>query len=128
MRAGFLKALLVSAAATLAVGCGGTSQPLPRTSQSAAHTPQPTAGQHVAGPAPLTRVQACQQLRTDLARSQGAPGIPTLRRIADYVTAPRMAADARTAVRDIGHTGIAPLALGLLRDDCARAGMRIPAP
>ena len=47
---------------------------------------------------------------------------------ADHVTAaPRMAADARTAVRDIDHTGVAPIALALLRDECARAGVRIPA-
>ncbi len=50
-----------------------------------------------------------------------------LRRIADHVSAPRMAAYARTAVRDIDHTGVAPIALALLRDECARAGVRIPA-
>jgi hypothetical protein len=38
-----------------------------------------------------------------------------------------MAADARTAVRDIDHTGVAPIAVALLRDECARAGVRIPA-
>ena len=61
-------------------------------------------------------------------QNQGVPDIPTLRRIADHVTAPRMAADARTAVRDIDHTGGAAIALGLLRDECARAGVPIPAP
>jgi hypothetical protein len=50
-----------------------------------------------------------------------------LRRIADHVTAPRMAADARTAVRDIDHTGAAVIAVALLRDECTRAGVRIPA-
>jgi hypothetical protein len=49
-----------------------------------------------------------------------------LRRIADHVSAPRMAAYARTAVRDIDHTGVAPIALALLRDECARAGVGIP--
>ena len=78
-------------------------------------------------PLRLTRLQACQQLRDDLARNRGVPDIPALRRIADHVTAPRMAADARTAVRDIDHTGVAPIALALLRDECARAGVRIPA-
>jgi hypothetical protein len=69
--------------------------------------------------------QACQQPR-GASRHQGVPDIPTLRLIADHVTAPRMAAEARTAVRDIDHTGVAPLALALLRDDCARAGVQIP--
>jgi hypothetical protein len=78
-------------------------------------------------PVSLTRRQACQQLRDDLARNQGAPDIPMLRRIADHVTAPRMAADARTAVRDIDHTGAAVIAVALLRDECTRAGVRIPA-
>lgn len=127
MGPGCLKALLVIAA-VLATGCGGTPQPLPRTSQAPPRTSQPTARQQVTDPAALTRGQACQQLRADLIGNKGVPDIPTLRRIADHVTAPRMAADARTAVRDIDHTGIAPLALGLLRDECARAGVRIPAP
>ncbi len=39
-----------------------------------------------------------------------------------------LAIRARTAVRDIGHTGIAPVALTLLRADCAEAGVKIPAP
>ena len=78
-------------------------------------------------PLSLTKLQACQRLRDDLARNRGVPDIPALRRIADHVTAPRMAADARTAVRDIDHTGVAPIALALLRDECARAGVRIPA-
>ena len=38
----------------------------------------------------------------------------------------RLAGDARTAVRDLGHTGIAPVAMLLLRDDCAHAGVRVP--
>jgi hypothetical protein len=45
---------------------------------------------------------------------------------ADRVAAPRMAAHARTAVLDISHTGIAPVPLALLRDDCERAGVHIP--
>jgi len=41
---------------------------------------------------------------------------------------PGLAADARTAVRDIDHTGVAPLAISLLRDECARASVPIPPP
>jgi hypothetical protein len=37
-----------------------------------------------------------------------------------------MAAEARNAVRDIDHTGVAPIPIALLRDDCARAGVQIP--
>jgi hypothetical protein len=113
MLARHVTALLVTATATLAVGCAA---------------PRPAAHHAVATPPPftLTSVQACRQLRDDLARHRGVPDIPTLRRIADHVTAPRLAAYARTAVRDIDHTGIAPIALSLLRDECARAGVRIP--
>jgi hypothetical protein len=60
--------------------------------------------------------------------TRGVPDIPALRRIADHVTDPRMAGDARTAVRDIGHTGTASGAFILLRANCAQAGVRIPAP
>ena len=114
MPARHVKALLVTATATLAVGCGGA--------------PRPAAHHGAATPSPytLTSFQACQQLRDDLNRHQGVPDIPTLRRIADHVTAPRLAAYARTAVRDIDHTGIAPIALSLLRDECARDGVPIP--
>ena len=138
MGVGFLKALLVAVAATLAVGCGG-DPPLPahRDSPAPAHQDGPApahqdspAPAHQDSPAPalskLTNVEACQQLRGSLSRHQGVPDIPTLRLIADHVTAPRMAAEARTAVRDMDHTGVAPLALALLRDDCARAGVQIP--
>jgi hypothetical protein len=130
MGVGFLKALLVAVAATLAVGCAGDPpSPAHRDSPVPAHRDSP-APAHQDSPAPalgkLTNVDACQQLRGSLARNQRAPDIPTLRLIADHVTAPRMAAEARTAVRDIDHTGVAPLALALLRDDCARAGVQIP--
>ena len=75
----------------------------------------------------LTGHRACEQLLADITRRGGPPGIPALRQVADRATAPRLAADARTAVRDIDHTGTAPpVALALLRDDCARAGVRIP--
>jgi hypothetical protein len=76
----------------------------------------------------LTGLQACERLLADVTRNGGVPDIPALRQIADHVTAPRLAADARTAVRDIGHTGIAPVALTLLRADCAQAGVKIAAP
>jgi hypothetical protein len=109
-----MKALLAAAATALAVGCGAAAQ----------HTPASPAA---SVPSKLTSFQACQRLLHDLARNRGVPDIPTLRRIADHVTAPRMAADARTAVRDIDHTGVAPVALTLLRADCAQAGVRIPA-
>jgi hypothetical protein len=127
-----MKVLLVTAATVaLAVGCGGAPQ-APAQQSPARQSPlqQSPARPDATASAPftLTRFQACQQLRDDLARNQGVPDIPALRRIADHVTAaPRMAADARTAVRDIDHTGVAPIALALLRDECARAGVRIPA-
>jgi hypothetical protein len=114
MRDRFLRALVAAVAATtLAASCGGAPQP--RARQTVTASP----------PATLTSFEACHRLRDDLARNQGVPDIPTLRLIADHVTAPRLAADARTAVRDIGHTGIAPLALELLREECARAGVQI---
>lgn len=122
MGVGFLKALLVAVAAALAVGCGGDPPP-------PAHQGSP-APAHRASPASalskLTDVEACLQLRGSLSRNQGAPDILTLRIIADHAAAPRMAAEARNAVRDIDHTGVAPLPIALLRDDCARAGVRIP--
>jgi hypothetical protein len=138
MGAGFLKALLVAVAATLAVGCGGDPPPpAHQNSPAPAHRDSPApadqaspAPAHRASSAPalskLTDVEACQQLRGSLSRNQGAPDILTLRIIADHATAPRMAAEARNAVRDIDHTGVAPLPIALLRDDCARAGVRIP--
>jgi hypothetical protein len=109
-----MKALLAAAATVLAVGCGAAAHNTPASPVASV-------------PSKLTRFQACQGLLGDLARNRGVPDIPTLRRIADHVTAPRMAADARTAVRDIDHTGVAPVALSLLRADCAQAGVRIPA-
>jgi hypothetical protein len=127
-----MKVLLVTVAIVeLAAGCAGAPQAPARQAparqspvQQAPARPDATAS----APFTLTRSQACRQLRNDLARNQGVPDIPALRRIADHVTAaPRMAADARTAVRDIDHTGVAPIALALLRDECTRAGVRIPA-
>jgi hypothetical protein len=76
----------------------------------------------------ITGHRACEQLLADITRHGGIPDIPTLRQIADHATAPRLAADARTAVRDIDHTGTAPVAFTLLRADCAGAGVRIPGP
>jgi len=102
----------VVAALVAVVGCGG--QALHARTHTGASAPQT-----------LTSRQACDLLRDDLARNGGAPDIPALRKVADHVSAARLAADARTAVRDIGHTGVAPLALALLADDCARAGVKI---
>ena len=76
----------------------------------------------------LTGHRACEQLLADITRRGGPPDISTLRQIADHANAPRLAADARTAVRDIDHTGTAPVAFTLLRSDCAQAGVRIPGP
>jgi len=130
MGVGFPKVLLVAVAATLAVGCGGDPRsPAHQDSPAPAHQDSP-APAHQDSPAPalskLSNVAACQQLRGSLSRNQGVPDLLTLRIIADHVTAPRMAAEARSAVRDIDHTGVAPLPIALLRDDCARAGVRIP--
>jgi hypothetical protein len=112
-----MRAFLVGAAAVIAgVGCGG------------GHALHPRSHPAASPPAAITSRQACALLRADLARNDGEPDIPALRKIADHVTAARLAADARTAVRDIGHTGIAPLALALLGDDCDRAGVKITAP
>ncbi len=92
--------------------------------------PAQLAHDHATAPAlvKLTGLRACEQLRADVTHHKGIPDIPTLRRIADHATAPRLAADARTAVRDIDHTGTAPFAFTLLRADCAQAGVRIPVP
>ena len=132
MGVGFLKALPVIVAATLAVGCGGDPRPpAHQVSPVPAHQDSP-APAHQGSPAPalskLSNVDACQQLIGSLSRHHGLPDLLTLRMIADYVTAPRMAAEARNAVRDIDHTGVAPLPIALLRDDCARAGVPIPRP
>ena len=126
-----MKVLLVTAAvaALLAAGCGGATRPPVQPSparQSPARQSPAFPDATASAPFILTRLQACRDLRDDLARNQGLADIPMLRRIADHVSAPRMAAYARTAVRDIDHTGVATLALALLRDDCARAGVRIP--
>ncbi len=112
-----MRALLVTAVAMAltAAGCGGA--------------PALPAHHHITASAPvkLTAPQACERLLADVTRNGGVPDIRALRDIADHVTAPRLAGDARTAVRDIGHTGIAAVALTLLRDDCAQAGVKIPA-
>jgi hypothetical protein len=112
-----MRMLLVTAtAAAMAAGCSTVpAAPAHRASTASA-------------PVTLTKVQACRQLLHDVTRHRGVPDVPALRRIADHVTDPRMAGDARTAVRDIGHTGTAPVAFILLRADCAQAGVRIPAP
>jgi len=114
-----MRMLLATAAAVataLAAGCTAA--------------PAAPAHQHSTPPAavPLTRTQACWQLLAVVTRHHGRSDVPGLRRIADHVTDVRMAGDARTAVRDIDHTGGAPVAFALLRDDCAHVGVRIPAP
>jgi len=119
----------VAAAALLAVGCGGApqspAQPSPARQSPVRQSPAfPDAT--ASAPFTLTRLEACRELRDDLARNQGAADIPMLRRIADHVSAPRMASYARTAVRDIDHTGVAPIPLALFREECARAGVRFP--
>ena len=124
---GYLKALLAGVA-MLAIGCSGTPQPPAHQASPPPAYRTPTPADPTPTPAyrTISKVEACQQLRGSLSRNQGVPDIPTLRLIADHVTAPRMAAEARTAVRDIGHTGIATIPVALLRDDCARAGVQIP--
>lgn len=112
---------LLLAAAVLAVGCGGAPPSPPHE-----HPAQPSATPSAT--VTLGKAEACRRLLENVRRNQGIPDVRALRDIADHVTAPRLAADARTAVRDIGHTGIAPVAFALLRDDCARAGVHIPPP
>lgn len=127
-----MKVLLVTAAvaaALLAAGCGGAPHGPARPSpagQSPVRQSPASPDATASAPFTITRLQACRELRDDLARHQGLPDIHMLRRIADHVSAPRMAAYARTAVRDIDHTGVAPVALALFRNECARAGVRIP--
>ena len=106
---------MAAAAVFVGVGCGG-------------HQAHARSHAESSPPGTLTSRQACLRLQADLARNGGAPDIPALRVIADHVTAARLAADARTAVRDIEHSGVAPLALALLEDDCDRAGVTITAP
>jgi hypothetical protein len=117
-----MRMLLVTALTAMAVAaCAGPS-PMPR------HRGVPAQSTLTPVQSTLTPAQACQLLLADVTRNSGTVDTTALGHIADRVTAPRMAADARTAVRDIDHTGIAPVALSLLRDDCARAGVHIPAP
>jgi hypothetical protein len=118
-----------AAAALLAAGCGAGARapagPSPAGQSPARQSPAlPDAS--TSAPFTLTRLEACRELRDDLLRNQGVPDIPMLRRIADHVSAPRMASYARTAVRDIDHTGAALIPVALFRDECARAGVRIP--
>jgi hypothetical protein len=108
--------LAAAVAAALAAGC--TAAPAVPAHQ---HRSLSAAG-------PLTRVQACRHLLDVVTHQHGRATVPGLRLIADHVTDARMAGDARTAVRDIDHTGAAAVAFALLRDDCAHAGVRIPAP
>ena len=123
--------MLLAAAVASALAAGCTAGPAAPTHQPS--PPQPP-GTPAAQPstavaaARLTKVQACRLLLADVTRYDGRARVPGLRQIADHVTDPRMAGDTRTAVRDIDHTGGAAVAFALLRDDCAHAGVRIPAP
>ena len=125
-----MRMLLAAVVATaLAAGCTAAPaapahQPSPAQPHSAPAAPPSTAS----ATARLTTVQACRVLLADMTRYHGRAMVPGLRRIADHVTDARMAGDARTAVRDLDHTGGAAVAFALLRDDCAHAGVRIPAP
>ncbi len=122
--------LLVAAVAmVLAAGC--TVGPAAPAHQRSPAQPPSTASAQPSIPtvaARLTKVQACQLLLADVTRYHGRSAVPGLRRIADHAADTRMAGDARTAVRDLDHTGGAAVALALLRDDCAHAGVRIPPP
>jgi hypothetical protein len=113
--------LAAAVATTLAAGC--TASPA-----APAHRHSPAQPGAATAAAQLTKFQACRQLLAVVTHQHGRSTVPGLRRIADHVTDTRMAGDARTAVRDIDHTGGAPVAFALLRDDCAHAGVRIPAP
>ena len=125
-----MRMLLVAAVATaLAAGC--TAAPAAPAHQPSPAQPPSTPSVQPTAPsaAPrLAKVQACRLLLADVTRYHGRSAVPGLRRIADHVTDAQMAGDARTAVRDLDHTGGAAVAFALLRDDCARAGVRIPAP
>jgi len=123
--------MLLAAAVATALTAGCTAAPVAPTHQaSPAQPPSPPSAQPgtPSGAARLTKVQACRLLRADVTRYDGRARVPGLRQIADHVTDPRMAGDTRTAVRDLDHTGGAAVAFALLRDDCAHAGVRIPAP
>ena len=85
-----------------------------------------TAGQR---PAPIGARATCRLLRADAAGRAGhQPDNRTLRLIADRAAAPRLAADARTAIQDLDHGSSPDIALALLRAECARAGITIPPP
>jgi len=110
-------AVIAAAVTAFAAGCSGTSAPPSHTHPATSVLTS------------LTRLQACQRLRADVTRNAGLPDLPALRYIADHVSAiPRLAMDARDAVKDITHTGIAPIPLALLKDDCAKARVHIPVP
>jgi hypothetical protein len=110
--------MLLAAAVAMALAAGCTAGPAAPAHQ---HSTMSAAG-------PLTKVQACRHLLDVVTHQHGRSAVPGLRLIADHVTDTRMAGDARTAVRDLDHTGGAAVAFALLRDDCAHAGVRIPAP
>ena len=123
--------MLLAAAVATALAAGCTAGPAAPAHQSSPARPSSTPAAQPSTPtaaARLTKVQACRLRLADVTHYDGRSRVAGLRQIADHVTDPRMAADARTAVRDIDHTGGAAVAFALLRDDCRRAGVRIPAP
>jgi hypothetical protein len=112
-----MKTLLTAITAViLAAGCADATTPSSHTHPTTMFTK-------------LTALQACQRLQAHITRNQVRPDLPALHYIADHVTGtPRLARDARDAVKDITHTGIAPIAFLLLKDDCTKVGVDIPIP
>jgi hypothetical protein len=112
-----MKTLLAAMTAViLAVGCADATTPSSDTHPTTMFTR-------------LTTLQACQRLQAHITRNQVRADLPILHYIADHVTATtRLARDARDAVKDITHTGIAPIPFLLLKDDCTKVGVDISIP
>jgi hypothetical protein len=104
-----------AAAAVLTAGCSSAD-----TVQRPRHTASPSF-------VTVSGRQACQRLLADMSRNGGQADIDTLAFIGGHSTAPRMAAVARLAAQDLAHTGHAAIALEMLRRECAKAGISIPA-
>jgi hypothetical protein len=103
-------------AVILAAGCANATTPSSHTHPTTVFTR-------------LTTLQACQRLQAYITRNQVRADLPTLHYIADHVIGTsRLARDARDAVKDITHTGIAPIPFLLLKDDCTKVGVDISIP